>query len=120
MKRFKYLFMSLVLIVCTIGSSGSASASSYSTGKAVISQYWHSSVAWSSYTDDQNTDSTLTFTLNAHCSGKLDTRINTTTQYGYGVIQWQQDGVALQGLVVNAALIVEGTGGERTYIPVNN
>lgn len=48
---------------------------------------------------DKNTDSTVTFTLNAHCTGEVSVMYPNPLQRGYGVIQWNQDGNALQGLV---------------------
>lgn len=164
MKRFKYLLMALVMATCIVGSSGSASGSSYSTGKAVIP--WFASnvdqMSWysvSNITDspidviitfyesegslliddnnsttgritgtaellnynDRNTDSTLTFKLNPHSTGKFYAYFTNEVEYGYGIIQWKQGGNALQGLVVNGETYTNRTGEEsRGHIPVNN
>ena len=145
MKRFKAFLMGLVLVTCMLGTSGTASASTYSTGKAVIPWYNQSSTTWCGYfvsnitnlpidvsvtlynedgtvvTDDnspgtgritanisgyllnyndQNTNSTLTFTISPHCTVYFKTgKITTSTYTGYGVIQWQQSSDSLQGLV---------------------
>jgi hypothetical protein len=146
MKRFKFLVMSLVLVTCLIGSQATSSASSYSSGKAVIPTYWsavydQTGIRVSNITDspinvivtlyladgtmltddsssttgmivgtstllnynDQNTDSTVTFTLNAHCTGSFTIEEGTRNS-GYGIIQWTQNGNALQGLVAYAQL----------------
>lgn len=54
--------------------------------------------------NDNNTGSTATFTLDGHCS--LQLRLNMTSEsteryWGYGIIKWEQDSTALQGLVVS-------------------
>ncbi len=149
MKRFKALFMSLVLLTCMLGTSSTVNAATYSTGKAVIPVYGaggsnQTSINISNITDspidvtvtlyypdgtiiiddgsistgliystyatmlnynDQHTDSTLTFTLNAHSTCRFKTNITTSQiQNGYGVISWSQNGTTLQGLVANASL----------------
>jgi len=149
MKKIKYLFMSLVVFVCFLSPMASASASNYSTGKAVIPFYSQDASAASYYFvsnitdspisvtvtlynndgtlvtddnssttgritgsaallnfDDQNTDSTLTFTLNAHCTGSINLLIMATAHIGYGVIQWSQSGTTLQAMVVWSQLAV--------------
>ncbi len=165
MKKFKLLFMSMVLFICLIGTSSSANASSYSTGKAVIPWYYQGTTDFSYYsisniTDypinvtitfynpdgslivddsapgsglitgspllldytDQLADSTLTFTLNAHSSGNIMmTQQSSITRSGYGVIQWKQDGNALQGLVASGFESYNvGTAQYRTSININN
>lgn len=52
----------------------------------------------SDYNDD-NTDSTATFSLDAHCSCCISMPASTSIHRGYGVIQWDQDSDQLQGLV---------------------
>lgn len=70
---------------------------------------------------DQNTDSTLTFTLSAHSTGIFYTYHNTpTTKYGYGIIKWQQDGNALQGLVAQGSYVYTSSGEISHFsIPIN-
>jgi hypothetical protein len=72
--------------------------------------------------DDQNTDSTLTFTLDAHCTGYFSTNYTSSVKFGYGVIQWQQDSNALLGLVVVGAenIYVDTDADSRYLVPVNN
>jgi|GEM_PF-5513069 hypothetical protein len=161
MKKFKYFFMSLVLVTCMLGSSASASASSYSTGKAVIPWYYQGTGDLSYYsvsnvtdypihvtvtlfnldgslvTDDNSSssgriygssqllnysdqlqDSTLTFTLNPHCTGNFMMYTSSISQSGYGTIQWRQDGSATQGLVVTG--FEQFNYQARSLIPVNN
>jgi hypothetical protein len=165
MKRFKFLVMSLVLVTCLIGSQATISASSYSTGKAVIPYYIQEETfyTWctvSNITDapinvtvtlydtdgtvltddnsistgliqgegllnynDQRNDSTVTFILNAHCTGIFRVRHETTDRnYGYGIIKWDQEGNALQGLVATCHEGGRYPDGERTRdsIPINN
>ncbi len=53
---------------------------------------------------DNNTDNTVTFSLNAHCSTNINlyfTGSNTAKYLGYGIISWEQDSTALQGLVAH-------------------
>ncbi|BCJ98131.1 hypothetical protein [Anaerocolumna chitinilytica] len=164
MKRLKYLFMALVMVTCLVSPSGIVSASSYSTGKAVIPWYVQSSSTMcgfsvSNITDkpinvtitlynsdgtillddnsastgfitgtsellnycDQNTDSTLTFTLNAHSTGTFQTYYNTISKSGYGVIKWEQDGTAIQGLVAHGGYQnkVSNTVNSAFAIPIN-
>jgi len=70
---------------------------------------------------DQNTDSTLTFTLNAHCTGYFHLQKTPQTNFGYGIIQWKQESTALQGLVVSAYYLYAISGdSSRFTIPVNN
>ena len=57
MKRFKALFMSLVLVTCMLGSSSSVNAATYSTGKAIIPSIYYdqttmTGVFLSNITDD--------------------------------------------------------------------
>ena len=52
--------------------------------------------------NDNNTDNTVTFTLNEHCSTHISlyyTGSNTEKYLGYGIISWKQESTALQGLV---------------------
>ncbi len=166
MKRFKALFMSLVLATCLLGTSASANAASYSTGKALIPTYRTNAETSCNYyvsniTDspidititfynedgtlliddnspttgrivainsqlinfnDQNADSSLTFTLNAHSSGLINLPTTTTPQVGYGIIQWTQNGKGLQGLVAWGQRLTQKTTGEesRSTIDINS
>lgn len=146
MKKLKVLFMNLVLVMCMLGSSTSASASTYSSGKAIIPFFHENPNYWTGYyvsnitdnpinvtvkfydsngtlvTDDgssttgritvasggylaplnyndHNADSTVTFTINAHCTAYFKMDLTTDTYVGYGDIQWQQNGSITQGLV---------------------
>lgn len=145
MKKLKALFMSLVLVICMLGASTSASASTYSSGKATIPFFSQSPTNWTGYyisniTDkpldvtvtlydsngslviddgssstgrialstthsqplnysDKNTDSTVTFTINAHCTIYFKVDITSTLYFGYGDIQWRQSGSITDGLV---------------------
>ena len=71
---------------------------------------------------DQNTDSTLTFTLNPHSTGAINTDYSSTAYYGYGIIQWKQNGTTLQGLVAYGSGIFINTSGEisRDSITINS
>ena len=168
MKRLKYLFMALIMVTCLVGSSVPASASSYSTGKAVIpfynqnpydsNQFTVSNITDSPInvtvtlynldgtlvTDDGNpntgrvisatpsntlnyndclSDATLTFTLNAHNTAVFWATNTTTTELygGYGVIKWDQNSTALQGLVAYSfALYKNGNTYIRNTNPINN
>jgi len=69
---------------------------------------------------DQNTNSSLTFTLKAHCS--LTFKVNPTTlkNKAYGLIQWKQLGSTQKGLVVHGSIITETTTSSDTVsVPVN-
>ncbi len=141
MKRLKYLFMALVMVICMLGSSVPVSASSYSTGKAVIPHFFLTPIFnyyidVSNITDnpievtltlydkdgsiikddnnvsagqikaytvlnycDQNVDSTASFTLNPHCTGIIELALNPIGKYGYGVIEWKQNGSIMKGLI---------------------
>jgi hypothetical protein len=70
---------------------------------------------------DQNTDSTLTFTLNPHATGQIITKMNTSiTNVGYGVIQWRQEGNAAYGLVAHSNVVYNVVGDSSRYaIPIN-
>ena len=70
---------------------------------------------------DQNIDSSLTFTLNAHNTGYFIMNYNSAYNYGYGVINWTQNGTAVQGLVVTGKNISSSNNTLiHHYIPVNN
>jgi hypothetical protein len=59
MRRFKFLVMSLVLLTCLIGSQATISASSYSTGKAVIPTFYQGPITRSSFYVSNITDSPI-------------------------------------------------------------
>jgi hypothetical protein len=51
---------------------------------------------------ETTTGTTLTFTLNAHCSGSILLGSTTAAStIGYGVFNWSQEGTTYQGLVVS-------------------
>ena len=165
MKRFKAFLMSLVLVTCMLGTSGSVNAASYSTGKAVIPSYTTNSNSCcycfvSNITDnpinvtvtlydmdgsividdndasagritnvsgllnycDENSNSSLTFTLNAHSTGVFSLPFTTSLHIGYGVINWFQDSNALQGLVAwGAECYTEASGdADRASFEINS
>lgn len=49
--------------------------------------------------NDKNTNSTITFTINAHSSIYFKMDLTNSTYFGYGDIQWRQSGSITQGLV---------------------
>ncbi|MGN6715305.1 hypothetical protein [Anaerocolumna jejuensis] len=63
MKRLKHLFMALIMVTCMLGSSVPVSASSYSTGKAVIPQFKGSDREFSAYQISNITDSPIDVTI---------------------------------------------------------
>jgi hypothetical protein len=71
---------------------------------------------------DNNTDSTVTFTLDAHSTGNFTLSVYSTIHNGYGIIQWNQSGTALQGLVVSGTQIFHQSSSSqvRTPISINN
>jgi hypothetical protein len=146
MKKFKVFFMGLVMAICMLGTSTTASASTYSTGKAIIPFFYQGPTSWTGYyisnitdkpidvtvtlydnngsliTDDgnpntgrivisdllgilpqsyndKNSDSTVIFTINPHCSTYFKLGLTNTTYFGYGDVQWRQSGSITQGLV---------------------
>jgi len=72
--------------------------------------------------DDQNTNTTASFTLNGHSTGVVNIYFYTSLNYGYGVIQWSQDSDNINGLVVQGSYLNRETTGEtsRYGIPINN
>lgn len=69
---------------------------------------------------DQSTNSSATFTINAHCTGKLLLSTTTVSRTGYGIIQWTQNtGNTLQGLVVSGFQFINSGTDQATVLPID-
>jgi len=73
--------------------------------------------------NDNISGNTATFTLDGHCSLQLRlglTSESTERYWGYGIIKWEQDSTALQGLVVSGGRLYAVDNIRARYaIPVN-
>lgn len=68
---------------------------------------------------DQISDNTVKFTLDSHASVLLHIK-NTNSTYGYGKIQWSQEGSAEKALVVfGSAICSIDNNRSRFAVPVN-
>lgn len=70
---------------------------------------------------DKNSNSSLTFTLNAHVTGLINISDNSKLENGYDVIQWTQKSSAIQGLTAECiSLCTDGSKIERYPLSSNN
>lgn len=70
--------------------------------------------------NDQNIDSSITFTLNPHSTGIFKIDINNTTNFGYGIVEWKQAGNASHGLIASGLYTIKnGTSYETSTIEIN-
>jgi len=80
MKKIKYLFMSLVVFVCFLSPEASASASNYSTGKAVMPFYYEAANGYVNYYISNITDAPIDVIITYYNSdGTLATDDNNSS-----------------------------------------
>ena len=92
MKRLKYLFMALVMVICMLGSSIPVSASNYSKGKAIMSEFYTDNITTSYIGLSNITDAPITVTVTLYDNDgsliKDDNNINTGRVRGFYLINY--------------------------------